>query len=132
MSDTFQELADIPKVRLPAARMLTTSPYKSAYHCSTFADSLVSRTLSAMACNSSIAAPSVSLLRPPPYPTYNIQLQLDSPLDIFWIDGLTTSAADKREFLKISQAVGVGFVIMGAIGYFVKLIHIPVNNVLVG
>ncbi|KAF2105003.1 hypothetical protein NA57DRAFT_51789 [Rhizodiscina lignyota] len=68
---------------------------------------------------------------------------------------------DKREFLKISQAVGVGFVIMGmrrtnssalqssrcmsqqnkfanalcrtgTIGYFVKLIHIPVNNILVG
>ena len=30
-------------------------------------------------------------------------------------------AADKREFIKISQAVGVGFVIMGTIGYFVKL-----------
>lgn len=29
--------------------------------------------------------------------------------------------ADKREFIKISQAVGVGFVIMGTIGYFVKL-----------
>ncbi|KAI9827102.1 MAG: Sec61p translocation complex subunit [Phylliscum demangeonii] len=42
------------------------------------------------------------------------------------------SQADKREFIKISQAVGVGFVIMGTIGYFVKLIHIPVNNILVG
>lgn len=30
-------------------------------------------------------------------------------------------AADKREFIKISQAVGVGFVVMGAIGYIVKL-----------
>ncbi|KAI9793581.1 MAG: Sec61p translocation complex subunit [Piccolia ochrophora] len=58
---------------------------------------------------------------------------------------------DKREFIKISQAVGVGFVIMGTIGYFVKLssaacvqihqhtlilpfaaVHIPVNNILVG
>ncbi|KAF2691592.1 secE/sec61-gamma protein [Lentithecium fluviatile CBS 122367] len=39
---------------------------------------------------------------------------------------------DKREFIKISQAVGVGFVIMGVIGYVVKLIHIPVNNILVG
>jgi protein transport protein SEC61 subunit gamma-like protein len=38
----------------------------------------------------------------------------------------------QREFLKISQAVGVGFVIMGVIGYVVKLIHIPVNNILVG
>jgi len=39
---------------------------------------------------------------------------------------------DRREFLKISQAVGFGFLIMGAIGYFIKLIHIPVNNILVG
>lgn len=57
-------------------------------------------------------------------------------------------SADKREFIKISQAVGVGFVVMGAIGYLVKLgrthhmpktrtkltfliVHIPVNNILV-
>ncbi|THW34458.1 hypothetical protein D6C76_04351 [Aureobasidium pullulans] len=61
---------------------------------------------------------------------------------------------DKREFLKISQAVGVGFLVMGVIGYVVKLstclrhlllwkgkghladadsaVHIPVNNILVG
>ncbi|QRD94442.1 hypothetical protein F9C07_11848 [Aspergillus flavus] len=73
---------------------------------------------------------------------------------------------DKREFIKISQAVGMGFLIMGAIGYFIKLsksvacavnpqekhpdsqghaagenrsrtniassVHIPVNNILVG
>jgi len=39
---------------------------------------------------------------------------------------------DRREFLKISQAVGMGFLIMGAIGYVIKLIHIPVNNILVG
>ncbi|KAI9653964.1 MAG: Sec61p translocation complex subunit [Trizodia sp. TS-e1964] len=39
---------------------------------------------------------------------------------------------DRREFIKISQAVGIGFIVMGTIGYFVKLIHIPVNNILVG
>lgn len=39
---------------------------------------------------------------------------------------------DKKEFLKISQAVGVGFLIMGAVGYVVKLIHIPLNGILVG
>ncbi|KAI9760689.1 MAG: Sec61p translocation complex subunit [Geoglossum simile] len=39
---------------------------------------------------------------------------------------------DKREFIKISQAVGMGFIVMGVIGYVVKLIHIPVNNILVG
>ncbi|TAQ85492.1 hypothetical protein B7494_g6186 [Chlorociboria aeruginascens] len=38
----------------------------------------------------------------------------------------------RREFIKISQAVGVGFLVMGAVGYLVKLIHIPVNNILVG
>ena len=33
--------------------------------------------------------------------------------------------ADKREFIKISQAVGVGFVVMGALGYIVKLSMCP-------
>ncbi|KAF2861544.1 hypothetical protein K470DRAFT_256912 [Piedraia hortae CBS 480.64] len=42
------------------------------------------------------------------------------------------SKPDKREFLRICQAVGTGFLVMGAIGYVVKLIHIPVNNILVG
>jgi protein transport protein SEC61 subunit gamma-like protein len=59
-------------------------------------------------------------------------------------------AADRKEFVKICQAVGVGFLIMGAVGYVVKLskasfliamgypwpnlaiVHIPLNNVLVG
>lgn len=27
---------------------------------------------------------------------------------------------------------GIGFLIMGFIGFFVKLIHIPINNILVG
>ena len=35
--------------------------------------------------------------------------------------GLTMRTADKREFLRISQAVGMGFLIMGVIGYIVKL-----------
>ncbi|KAF8249713.1 protein translocase SEC6 [Wilcoxina mikolae CBS 423.85] len=39
---------------------------------------------------------------------------------------------DKREFIKISQAVGIGFIVMGVIGYIVKIIHIPINNILVG
>lgn len=39
---------------------------------------------------------------------------------------------DKREFIKISQAVGIGFIVMGVIGYVVKIIHIPINNILVG
>lgn len=29
------------------------------------------------------------------------------------------------EFIQISKAVAIGFAVMGFIGYFVKLIHIP-------
>ena len=39
--------------------------------------------------------------------------------------------ADLVEFLDISRAVGVGFLVMGFIGFAVKLIHIPINNILV-
>ncbi|EAU92796.1 SEC61 [Coprinopsis cinerea okayama7 len=38
----------------------------------------------------------------------------------------------KKEFTQICKAVAVGFAVMGFIGYFVKLIHIPINNILVG
>ncbi|KAJ1421204.1 hypothetical protein B484DRAFT_332823 [Ochromonadaceae sp. CCMP2298] len=37
---------------------------------------------------------------------------------------------DHKEFAKIARATGLGFVIMGFIGFFVKLIHIPINNIL--
>jgi protein transport protein SEC61 subunit gamma-like protein len=64
-----------------------------------------------------------------------IQELADIPRD-FFRDGMLfvrrCTKPDKREFIKISQAVGMGFIIMGAIGYFIKLIHIPVNNILVG
>jgi protein translocase SEC61 complex gamma subunit len=36
------------------------------------------------------------------------------------------------EFTKIAFASGVGFFIMGFIGFFVKLIFIPINNIIVG
>ncbi|KAG8408190.1 hypothetical protein J3459_018058 [Metarhizium acridum] len=65
---------------------------------------------------------------------------------------------DKKEFAKICQAVGTGFVVMGVVGYVVKLsmrpcprhvavsplsscspinlcvlaVHIPINQILVG
>ncbi|KAI9269916.1 protein translocase SEC61 complex gamma subunit [Sporodiniella umbellata] len=39
---------------------------------------------------------------------------------------------DQQEFMKITQAVAMGFAALGALGYFVKLIHIPINNILVG
>ncbi|KAF2357032.1 Preprotein translocase subunit SecE [Trinorchestia longiramus] len=39
---------------------------------------------------------------------------------------------DRKEFQKIAMATAVGFAIMGFIGFFVKLIHIPINNIIVG
>ena len=38
---------------------------------------------------------------------------------------------DRTEFSKIAQATTVGFAIMGFIGFFVKLIFIPINNIIV-
>ncbi|KAH8270968.1 hypothetical protein KR215_009397 [Drosophila sulfurigaster] len=39
---------------------------------------------------------------------------------------------DRKEFQKIAIATAIGFCIMGFIGFFVKLIHIPINNIIVG
>ena len=39
---------------------------------------------------------------------------------------------DRKEFQKIAVATAIGFAIMGFIGFFVKLIHIPINNIIVG
>ncbi|KAI9339961.1 hypothetical protein BDR26DRAFT_861890 [Obelidium mucronatum] len=37
----------------------------------------------------------------------------------------------QTEFFQMAGAIGMGFVIMGFIGFFVKLIHIPINNIIV-
>ncbi|KIS72339.1 translocon subunit SSS1 [Mycosarcoma maydis] len=39
---------------------------------------------------------------------------------------------NRKEYIQICRAVGLGFVVMGFIGYFVKLIHIPIHSILVG
>ena len=39
---------------------------------------------------------------------------------------------DRKEFQKVAIATAIGFAIMGFIGFFVKLIHIPINNIIVG
>merc|ERR1711892_221570 len=39
---------------------------------------------------------------------------------------------DRKEFSKIAIATAIGFALMGFIGFFVKLIHIPINNIIVG
>ncbi|KAJ1939693.1 Protein transport protein Sec61 subunit gamma [Linderina macrospora] len=42
------------------------------------------------------------------------------------------SKPDQKEYVKIVRAVLMGFLVMGFIGYFAKLIHIPINNIIVG
>eukprot|EP00341_Mesodinium_pulex_P005793 CAMPEP_0116941434 /NCGR_PEP_ID=MMETSP0467-20121206/33985_1 /TAXON_ID=283647 /ORGANISM="Mesodinium pulex, Strain SPMC105" /LENGTH=76 /DNA_ID=CAMNT_0004624215 /DNA_START=55 /DNA_END=285 /DNA_ORIENTATION=- len=42
------------------------------------------------------------------------------------------SKPDFKEFTKIAKATGIGFLIMGFVGFFVKIIHIPINNIIVG
>ncbi|KAL6078777.1 Protein transport protein Sec61 subunit gamma [Balamuthia mandrillaris] len=39
---------------------------------------------------------------------------------------------DRKEFMKIATATAIGFCIMGFIGFFVKLVHIPINHILIG
>ncbi|KAH3685702.1 hypothetical protein WICPIJ_003326 [Wickerhamomyces pijperi] len=38
---------------------------------------------------------------------------------------------DPTEYLKIIRAVGVGFIMMGVVGYAIKLIHIPIRYLIV-
>ncbi|CAL5444423.1 unnamed protein product [Camellia sinensis] len=39
---------------------------------------------------------------------------------------------DQKEFTKVAFRVAIGFVVMGFVGFFVKLIFIPINNIIVG
>jgi protein transport protein SEC61 subunit gamma and related proteins len=36
------------------------------------------------------------------------------------------------EFSKVAMRTAIGFVVMGFVGFFVKLIFIPINNIIVG
>lgn len=65
-----------------------------------------------------------------------IQELLIQPLQQFAKDSIhlvkKCTKPDRKEFMAIAKATGVGFLIMGFIGFFVKLVHIPINNILVG
>uniref|UniRef100_A0A0E0ACP5 Protein transport protein Sec61 subunit gamma n=1 Tax=Oryza glumipatula TaxID=40148 RepID=A0A0E0ACP5_9ORYZ len=39
---------------------------------------------------------------------------------------------DRKEFSKVALRTAIGFVVMGFVGFFVKLIFIPINNIIVG
>ncbi|KAJ6375371.1 hypothetical protein OIU77_000366 [Salix suchowensis] len=38
---------------------------------------------------------------------------------------------DQKEFTKVATRTAIGFVVMGFVGFFVKLIFIPINNIIV-
>ncbi|CAA7056442.1 unnamed protein product [Microthlaspi erraticum] len=39
---------------------------------------------------------------------------------------------DRKEFTKVAVRTAIGFVVMGFVGFFVKLVFIPINNIIVG
>ena len=39
---------------------------------------------------------------------------------------------DAKEFKKIASSCSLGFAMMGFIGYLVKIVFIPINNIIVG
>ena len=45
---------------------------------------------------------------------------------------LKCSKPDRKEFLEIAYYVGIGFLLMGLVGSFVKLIHIPIIHIIIG
>lgn len=41
------------------------------------------------------------------------------------------SKPDRKEFREVCMKTGIGFVVTGFIGFFVKLIFIPINQIIV-
>ncbi|KAK4533084.1 hypothetical protein CCYA_CCYA15G3941 [Cyanidiococcus yangmingshanensis] len=39
---------------------------------------------------------------------------------------------DQKEYARVAQAVALGVLLLGLVGYFIRLIHIPINNILLG
>lgn len=40
------------------------------------------------------------------------------------------SKPDKKEFSKIAYSCAIGFLVMGVIGFLIKLLFIPINNII--
>ncbi|XP_023417154.1 protein transport protein Sec61 subunit gamma-like [Cavia porcellus] len=43
----------------------------------------------------------------------------------------TCTKSDRKEFRKVAESTATGFAIKGFMSFFVKLTHIPINNILV-
>jgi hypothetical protein len=51
----------------------------------------------------------------------------DVDLDFYYVSFFRIA-----EFSKVAVRTAIGFVVMGFVGFFVKLIFIPINNIIVG
>jgi protein translocase SEC61 complex gamma subunit len=65
-----------------------------------------------------------------------IEDNIVNPVQDFFVDSKRLiercKKPDAKEFAKIAFASAIGFLIMGFIGFFVKLVHIPINNIIIG
>jgi protein transport protein SEC61 subunit gamma-like protein len=61
--------------------------------------------------------------------------QYTDPLEKFAKDSIRLlnmcNKPDRKEFRRTAMATGIGFAMMGFIGFFIKLVHIPINNIIV-
>ncbi|XP_015931838.1 protein transport protein Sec61 subunit gamma-like [Arachis duranensis] len=39
---------------------------------------------------------------------------------------------DRKEYFKVAVHTAIGITVMGFVGFFVKLIFIPINNIIIG
>ena len=77
----------------------------------------------------------ISLL-PAPQPAMDAVDSVVDPLREFAKDSVRLvkrcHKPDRKEFTKVAIRTAIGFVVMGFVGFFVKLIFIPINNIIVG
>jgi protein transport protein SEC61 subunit gamma and related proteins len=62
----------------------------------------------------------------------NVPLFLKYAELLFFIYLKKKKNIENTEFKKIALSTGMGMVVMGFVGFFVKLLHIPINNILMG
>jgi protein transport protein SEC61 subunit gamma-like protein len=64
----------------------------------------------------------------------DIEKVTDAPVE-FMKDGARfiqkCTKPSQKEYLQLIRAVGLGFIMMGVVGYLIKLIHIPIRYLIV-
>ncbi|KAH8280497.1 hypothetical protein KR018_008890, partial [Drosophila ironensis] len=64
------------------------------------------------------------------------QMRLVVPTTGFFKDSLRfmkrCTKPNRKEFRRTCVAIAIGFFVMGTIGFLVKLMHIPITNIIMG